>query len=235
MFEYENCSFGRMTLEWSHSANESCIECLSSEWAIRRMTHSNDCSFELSHSPNELLRPLIRPNDYSLCIDVQIISNLTFQNPPSSLALQCQNPRRSERFLIIQVRFSTRGVRSLLPSCFYSLGSPRFLLVSIGKPWNRIPHYPRGYRVVFYWIRIVSELPIGPTKWYQSFGSWFYSISNQNHLISDCWFEFCKTWFSWSLSYCFIQNQLVFVVYLSKSLSQLDSNIFMVYCTNFGA
>ncbi|KAD6796258.1 hypothetical protein E3N88_07154 [Mikania micrantha] len=63
--------------------------------------------------------------------------------PPSSLALQCQNPRRSERFLIIQVRFSTRGVRLLLPSCFYSLGSPRFLLVSIGKPWNRIPHYPR--------------------------------------------------------------------------------------------
>ncbi|KAD4585785.1 hypothetical protein E3N88_23386 [Mikania micrantha] len=85
-------------------------------------------------------------------------------DPPSSLRLKCQNLRRFERFLIIQVRFSTRGVRLLLPRCSYNLGSPRFLLVSIGKPWNRIPHYSRGCRVVLHWIRIVSELPIGPTE-----------------------------------------------------------------------
>ncbi|KAD5960922.1 hypothetical protein E3N88_12395 [Mikania micrantha] len=103
----------------------------------------------------------------------------------ASKTLQCQNPRRSERFLIIQVRFSTRGVRSLLPSCFYSLESPRFLLVSIGKPWNRILHYPRGYRVVFYWIRIVSELPIGSEAAAASEGLVIIDDSSTEELFAD--------------------------------------------------
>ncbi|KAD5318251.1 hypothetical protein E3N88_18197 [Mikania micrantha] len=71
------------------------------------------------------------------------------------------NPRRSERPLIVQVRFSTRSVRFTLKRPSYTFGSPRLLLVSIGKPWNRIPHYSRGCRVDIRWNRIVSELRIG--------------------------------------------------------------------------
>ncbi|KAD6120224.1 hypothetical protein E3N88_11495 [Mikania micrantha] len=101
----------------------------------------------------------------------KIISTLTSENPHSSICTQVSNPWSSECSLALQVRFIARGVRFSFKRSSLTFELPRLLSVSIGKPWNRILHYSRGCRADLHWNRVVSVLLIGPTKWYQSFGS----------------------------------------------------------------